>query len=81
MSYDNPVSLDVTQFGAESFGGAATISLYDSETYDNAWSADTLIGGELALEMIGNTVTGSGVFLAGEERTGPGVPGSFEANC
>ena len=81
VSYDNPVSLVVTQFGAESFGGAATISLYDSETYDNAWSADTLIGGELALEMTGNTVTGSGVFLAGEERTGPGVPGSFEANC
>ena len=81
VSYDNPVSLVVTQFGAESLGGAATISLYDSETYDNVWSADTLIGGELALEMIGNTVTGSGVFLAGEERTGPGVPGSFEANC
>ena len=81
VSYDNPVSLDVTQFGPQSFGGASTISLYDSETYDTVWAADTLVGGELELAMTGNTVTGSGVFLAGEERTGPGVPGTFEANC
>lgn len=81
VSYDDPVSLDVTQFGADSFGGTAVVSLYDSSTFDSVWDANTLDGGELELEMSGNTVTGLGVFLAGEDRSGPGVAGKFEANC
>ena len=81
VSYDDPVSLDVTQFGADSLGGTAFVSLYDSSTFDNVWEANTLHGGELELEMSGNTVTGRGVFLAGEDRSGPGVAGEFEANC
>ena len=39
VSYDDPVNLDVTQFGADSFSGAANISLYDSTSYDNLWEA------------------------------------------
>lgn len=81
VSYDDPVNLDVTQFGTDSLRGAAVVSLYDSSTYDNVWEANTLYGGELALELSGDTVTGHGVFLAGEERTGPGVAGEFEAHC
>ncbi|MFV9672642.1 MAG: hypothetical protein ACNYZH_05400, partial [Acidimicrobiia bacterium] len=81
VSYDDPISLDVSQFGADSLGGTAVISLYESSTFDNVWDANTLHGGELELEMDGNTVTGHGVFLAGEDRTGPGVTGEFEAHC
>lgn len=81
VSYDDPVSLDVTQFGADSLGGTAIVSLYDSSTFDNVWDANTLHGGELELAMSGNTVTGRGIFLAGEDRSGPGVAGEFEANC
>lgn len=81
VSYDDPVHLDVTQFGANSLGGAATVSLYDSETFDNVWDSNTLHGSELELELNGNTVTGHGIFLAGEDRTGPGIAGELEANC
>jgi hypothetical protein len=81
VSYDDPINLDVTQFGADSFGGVASVSLYDSTTYDNVWDANTLHGSELTLELNGNTVTGQGIFLAGEDREGPGVPGVLEANC
>lgn len=81
VSYDSPVSLDVTQFGDESLGGTAVVSLYDSATFDSVWDANTLGGGELELALSGDTVTGHGVFLAGEERTGPGVPGALEAHC
>ncbi len=81
VSYDDPVSLDVTQFGADSLDGTAIVSLYDSATFDNVWDANTLHGGELELEMNGNTVTGHGIFLAGEERNGPGVAGELKAHC
>jgi ABC-type transport system substrate-binding protein len=81
VSYDDPISLDVSQFGAESLDGTAVISLYDSVTFNNVWDANTLHGGELKLDLSGDTVSGHGVFLAGEERTGPGVAGEFEAHC
>ena len=81
VSYDDPVSLDVTQFGADSLGGTAVVSLYDSSTFDNVWEANTLHGGELELEMSGNTVTGHGIFVPGEEQAGPGVAGELEAHC
>ena len=81
VSYDDPVSLDVSQFGAESLGGTSVISLYDSATFDDVWEANTLHGAELELELSGDTVIGSGVFLAGEDLNGPGVAGVFEAHC
>jgi hypothetical protein len=81
VSYDDPVNLGVTQSGADSFGGVASVSLYDSTTYDTVWDANTLHGSELVLELNGNTVTGHGIFLAGEDGEGPGVPGVLEANC
>lgn len=80
-SYDKPISLDVSQFGGNSLGGTAVISLYDAETFDNVWESNTLYGTELVLELEGNTVTGHGVFLAGEDPAGSGVTGVFEANC
>jgi hypothetical protein len=81
VSYDDPVSLDVSQFGAESLGGTSVISLYDSATFDNVWEANTLHGAELELELSGDTVIGHGVFLSGEDLSGPGVAGVFEAHC
>jgi hypothetical protein len=57
------------------------ISLYDSATFDDVWEANTLHGAELELELSGDTVIGSGVFLAGEDLNGPGVAGVFEAHC
>lgn len=80
-SYDTPYNLDVTQFGADSFGGAANISLYDSATYDTVWEANSLYGGEIELEKDGNTVTGHGVFHPGGDPSNEGVTGDFVANC
>ncbi|MEA2000375.1 MAG: hypothetical protein U9N84_00590 [Actinomycetota bacterium] len=83
VSYDDPVNLDVTQFGADSFGGAASISLYDSSSYDTVWEANTIYGNEVELTLDGSTVRGSGVFLSeGDFDAGiEGVPGVLVAEC
>ncbi len=91
VSYDDPINLDVTQFGAagedldqviaDMLAGAASISLYDSTTYDTAWEANTLYGNEVVLEIDGNTVTGHGVFVQGGELGNPTVEGELVANC
>jgi hypothetical protein len=81
VSYDKPYNLDVTQFGENSFGGAASISLYDADTYDTVWDANTVYGSEVTLSLSGSTVTGSGVFLEKGELGGAEVYGDLEANC
>jgi len=81
VSYDDPLNLDVTQFGADSFGGMATITLMDSSTYDTVWEAGGFGGGEVDLTLDGNTVRGSGVFVGGGDPAGPGVRGELVANC
>ena len=90
-SYDDPTSLDVTQFGAagedldqviaDMLAGAASISLYDSTTFDVLWEADTLYGNEVVLEIDGNTVTGHAAFVQGGELGNPTVEGELVANC
>ncbi|MEA3501921.1 MAG: hypothetical protein U9R47_04040 [Actinomycetota bacterium] len=91
VSYDDPINLDVTQLGdasvdvdeviADMLAGAASIGLYDSTTYDTVWEANTLYGGEVELELNGNTVTGHGIFIEGGELGNPGVAGELVANC
>lgn len=81
VSYDAPYNLDVTQFGADSFGGAANISVYDSETYDTVWEATSQFGGEVELLLEGSTVTGQGAFWAGGEPGGEETSGRLIANC
>jgi len=81
VSYDKPHNLDVTQFGENSFGGAANISIYDADTYDTVWDASTMHGSEVVLSLSGSTVTGSGVFLANGELGGAEVRGELDANC
>ena len=81
VSYDTPYNLDVTQFGPGSFGGAANISVYDSETYDTVWEASTLFGSEVELLLDGSNVTGRGVFLGGGEPGGEETSGELVANC
>lgn len=91
VSYDDPVNLDVTQLGddsvdvdeiiADMLAGAASISLYDSTTYDTLWEANTLYGNAVELEIDGNTVTGRGVFLEDGELGSPEVPGELIATC
>jgi len=81
VSPDRPLGLDVSQYGADSYGGAAVISIYDFDTSDIVWQAEGTLGAEVTLERNGNTITGNGVFLEGNERTGPGVLGELEANC
>ncbi len=80
-SYDDPVNLDVTQFGEDSFSGAANISLHDSTTYDTLWEANSMFGTEVVLTLDGSTVTGSGAFMKGEEFGGEQVAGELVANC
>ena len=82
VSYDDPVSLDVTQFGEDDFGGSATITLYDSSTYETIWEAGSMFGtGDLQLELQGSTVTGSGTFYPEGDVTADGVQGELVANC
>jgi hypothetical protein len=81
VSYDKPYNLDVTQFGEDSFGGAASISMYDADTYDTLWDASTIYGSEVTLSISGSTITGSGVFLENGELGGIEVFGELEANC
>jgi hypothetical protein len=81
VSYDDPVNLDVTQFGADSFGGAANISLYDSTSYDTLWEASSLYGTEIELVLDGSTVTGSGDFYPQGDIAATAVPGQLVANC
>jgi hypothetical protein len=81
VSYDDPVNLDVTQFGADSFDGAAGISLYDSTTYDTLWEANEIFGNEVELTLTGSTVTGTGMFREGDGSSGEAVAGELVANC
>ncbi len=81
VSYDDPFNLDVSQFTPDSFNGAANISIYDSTSFGTTWEANTFLGGEVELALDGTTVTGSGVFLKGEDAEGPGVRGDLVANC
>ena len=81
VSYDDPVNLDVTQFGADSFDGAANISLYDSTSYDTLWEASSLYGTQVELNIDGSTVTGSGDFYPAGEIAATPVPGQLVVNC
>ncbi len=95
VSYDEPYGFDVTQFGkgtddtAGLLDGFASISIYDSTTFDDIWSADTVVAQlsqtEFVLELDGNTITGSATFLTGEDaenlKFDAGVPGELVANC
>lgn len=81
-SYDQPYHFDITQFGEDSFGGSATISIYDAETFDIIWEADSFMtGDEVDLALDGSTISGSGMFVAGGELGAESVPGTVEVNC
>ena len=91
VSYDDPVGLDVTQFGDETadadeiiggmLAGAASITLFDSSSYDTLWESNTIYDSTLELEINGNTITGHGDFLERGEFDSPSVPGELVANC
>ena len=80
-SYDEPVSLDVTQFGDDSFVGAASISLYDAATYDTVWEASSIYGTPVELTLDGRTVRGVGLFHPDGDIDAVGVEGELVANC
>jgi len=81
VSYDDPNNLDVTQFGADSLNGAASISIFDSTTYDSVWDASTFFGSEVVLELNGSTVTGAGEFYPEGDIAREAVNGELEATC
>ncbi len=84
VSYDKPYNLDVTQFGENDFGGLASISVYDADTYDTLWEATSLLGSEVQLTLDGNVVRGTGEFVEGDDPLAPGVEktrGELEARC
>jgi hypothetical protein len=82
VSYDEPFSLDVTQFGDDSVSpGGASISVYDTATYETLWDASSIYGSDVTLSLNGSTVTGSGVFLENGEFGGAEAHGELEANC
>ena len=81
VSYDEPVSLDVTQFSDDSFDGAANISLYDTATYDTVWEASSIYGTAIELTLDGRTVRGVGVFYPAGDIDAEGVEGELVATC
>jgi hypothetical protein len=82
VSYDEPFSLDVTQFGDDSVSpGGASISVYDTATYETLWDASSIYGSDVTLSLNGSTVTGSGVFLENGEFGAAEAHGELEANC
>lgn len=81
VSYDKPFNLDVTKFGEDSFGGEASISVYDAESYDEVWSSSSGFSLETELKLNGSTITGSGMFVADGDAFGDQVRGELEANC
>ena len=95
VSYDEPNGFDVTQFGKVGddpsglLDGLGTITIYDSATYDDLWGAGSVTAQlsktEFALELNGNTITGSGTFFTGEQADNleldAGVHGELVANC
>jgi hypothetical protein len=82
VSYDDPYNLDITQWGDDSImKGGAGVSVFDSTTYDELWASNTSFGHELTLALNGNTITGSGMFVADGDAFGDQVHGEVEANC
>ena len=81
VSYDDPVNLDITQFGDDSFDGMAVVTLVDSTSYDTLWEAGGPVGGELSLTLDGSTIEGSGEFYADGDVFGEAVAGEVVANC
>lgn len=81
-SYDEPYGFDATKFGEDSVvPGMASIDVYDSETYEALWSATSMVGGGVDLELDGSTVTGTATFFEGDEGLGDGVEGELTAVC
>lgn len=80
-SYDDPHNLDITQFDADSFGGAANITITDSTTYDVVWEANSTYGTAVELTLEGNTISGSGDFYENGDLAATAVPGQLEATC
>ncbi|MCO8128445.1 hypothetical protein NHL50_14635 [Acidimicrobiia bacterium EGI L10123] len=81
-SYDEPYGFDATKFGEDSVvPGMASVDVYDSETYESVWSASSMMGGGVELELDGSTVTGTATFFEGDEGLGDGVEGELTASC
>ena len=81
-SYDEPYGFDATKFGEDSVvPGMASMDVYDSETYEAVWTASSMVGGGVDLELDGSTVTGTGTFFEGDEGLGDGVEGELTASC
>ncbi len=81
-SYDEPYGFDATKFGEDSVvPGMASMDVYDSETYEAVWTASSMVGGGVDLELDGSTVTGRGTFFEGDEGLGDGVEGELTASC
>ena len=81
-SYDEPYGFDATKFGEDAAVPAlASVDVYDSETYESVWSASSMMGGGVELELDGSTVTGTATFFEGDEGLGDGVEGELTASC
>jgi hypothetical protein len=88
-----PLGFDVTQFGklAVETGNLAdpigTITIWDSESFDTIWGAGSVIaqldGSEFKMELNGSTITGSGMFVEGEdlENLDAAVHGEVVVEC
>lgn len=81
-SYDDPYNLDINKFGEDSFGGEASVSVYDSESYEVLWEGSSSYPeGALVLSLEGTTITGSGTFHPDGDITVAGVEGTIVAEC
>ena len=83
------IGFDVTQFDEDSFGGVATVSVYQTEDFQNFdlfWEADSSFG-ELVVELNGSTISGTGLFFEGDAQgdydpfSQEGIPGTVTVDC
>jgi hypothetical protein len=84
VSYDDPANLDISKWSEDAQFSGASVSIYDSTTYDTLWEANTTFdaqGGAVDLTVSGSTVTGTGLFWPEGDPFMEGVQGDIAVTC
>ncbi len=84
---DDEFDMDLAQYGdaGADLTDAATINIM-TDSFEFVWSAgsssfDIDGGGDLDLTLSGSSITGSGLFFAGDDLETEPVPGTVAINC
>ncbi|MEO1059108.1 MAG: hypothetical protein AAFY28_19535, partial [Actinomycetota bacterium] len=88
FNIEDDFDMDVTQYGdaGDDLTDAASINIMQSDPFEFVWSAgsssrDTEAGGSFELTLSGSSITGSGLFFAGDDLETEPVSGTVTINC